>query len=189
MGHAHNFDISPAGEVVGRRAGSAPEIQSPHPVLWLQENVFGFVGTRKRDPGKNAGAVVRLLVAIRAEHVIICTMLVVVLEKVARLRCPLDQLALLELIQLVTDLARVLRLSHQEKKYVMKNVVCHEQRDHYRNDQLKRQNDVQGCSCGDGDSHIDEGSRPSSAARYYAIHVLLGEPRPQAIKSRQTQVG
>src|ERR1700682_2586091 len=111
IGHAHNFDISPAGEVVGRRARSAPEIQQPHPVLQLQKNVFGFVGTRKCDAGENARAVVRLLVAIRAEHVIICTLLVVVLEKVARLRCPLDQLALLELIQLVTDLARETVLS------------------------------------------------------------------------------
>jgi hypothetical protein len=57
-------------------------------------------------------------------------------------------LALLELIQRVADLARVLRLSHQEKKYVMKNVVCDEQRDDDRHDQLKRQNNVQGCSCG-----------------------------------------
>ena len=113
--------------------------------LRLQKNVFGFVGTRKREAGKNARAVVRLLVAIRAEHVIVCTLLVVVLEKVARLRRPLDQLALLELIQFVADLARVLRLSHQEKTYVMKNVVCHEQRDDDRCDQLKRQNNVQGC--------------------------------------------
>jgi hypothetical protein len=29
----------------------------------------------------------------------------------------------------------------------MKNVVCHEQRDDDRRDQLKRQNNVQGCSC------------------------------------------
>src|SRR5258708_22582247 len=126
MVRAHNFDISPAGEVVGRRARSAPKIQQPHPVLQLQKNVFGFVGTRKCDAGENAGAVVRLLVAIRTEHVIICTLLVVVFEKVARPRRPLDQLALLELIQLVADLARVLWLSYQEKKYVMKNVVCYE---------------------------------------------------------------
>src|SRR5258705_8470844 len=116
-------------------------------------------------------------------------MLVVVLEKVARLRCPLDQLALLEFIQLVTDLSRVLRLSHQGKKYVMKNVVCHEQRDHYRNDQLKRQNTVQGCSCGDGDSHIDEESRPGSTVRYYAILCSCWGASPVAIKSRQTQIG
>jgi hypothetical protein len=38
-------------------------------------------------------------------------------------------------------------LSHQEKKYVMENVVCYEQRDDDRRDQLKRQNNVQGCSC------------------------------------------
>src|SRR6267154_1378409 len=135
--HAHNFDVLPAGEVVCRRARSAPEIQHPHPFLRLQKNVFGFVGTRKRDAGKNACAVVRLLVAIRAEHVIICTLLVVVLEKVAGLRSPLDQLALLELVQLAADLARVLRLGHQEKKYVMKSVVCCEQCDGDRHDQLK----------------------------------------------------
>jgi hypothetical protein len=35
-------------------------------------------------------------------------LLVTVLEKVIRLRCPLDQLALLELIEMVADLARAL---------------------------------------------------------------------------------
>jgi hypothetical protein len=69
-----------------------------------------------------------------------------VFEKVAWLRCPLDQLALLELIQHVADLARVLRLSHQEKKYVVKKVVCYEQRNDDRRDQPKRQNNVQGGS-------------------------------------------
>src|SRR6202035_313632 len=142
-----SFDISPAGEVVGRRAGSAPEIQQPHPVFRLQKNVFSFVGLRKCDAGEYARAVVRLLVAIRAEHVIICTLLVVMPEIVARLRCPLDQLALLELIQLVADLARVPGSSHQEKKDVMKSVVCHKQRDDDRRYQLKRQNNVQGRSC------------------------------------------
>jgi hypothetical protein len=44
-----------------------------------------------------------LLVAIRAEHIIICALLVIVLEKVVRLWCPLDQLPLLELIQLAAD--------------------------------------------------------------------------------------
>jgi hypothetical protein len=38
-------------------------------------------------------------------------------------------LALLELIKPVADLARVLRLSHQEKKYVVNKVVHYEQRD------------------------------------------------------------
>jgi hypothetical protein len=56
-------------------------------------------------------------------------------------------LALLELIQLVADLARVPWLRHQKKEYVMKNVVGDEQRDHDRHDPLKRQNNVQGCSC------------------------------------------
>jgi hypothetical protein len=37
-------------------------------------------------------------------------------------------------------------LSHQEKKYVMKNVVCCDQRKDDRHDQLKRQKNVQGCS-------------------------------------------
>src|SRR5215472_18626167 len=134
------------GEVFGRRARSAPQIQQPHPVLRLQKNVFGFVRARKCRSGEHTRAVVRLLVAIRAEHVIICTFLVVVLEKVVRLRRPLDQLALLELIQLVTDLARVLRSSHQEKKYVMKKVVCHDQYNDDRRYQLKYQNNVQGRS-------------------------------------------
>jgi hypothetical protein len=69
-----------------------------------------------------------------------------VLEKVARLRCPLDQLALFELIQFVADPARVPRLSHQEKKYVMKKVVGYEQRNDDGRCQLKYQNNVQSCS-------------------------------------------
>ena len=146
IGDAHNFDIAPAGEVIGRRAGSASEIQQPHPILRLQKNEFGFVRARKCRSGEHACAVVRLLIPIRAENVIICTLLVIVLEIVVRLRCPLDQLALLELIQLVADLARVPRLGHQEKKYVMKKVVSYEQRDGDRHYQLKYQYNVQSCS-------------------------------------------
>jgi hypothetical protein len=48
-------------------------------------------------------------------------------EEVTRLRSPLDQLALLELIQLVADSACVPRLSDQDKKYVMKKVVRYDQ--------------------------------------------------------------
>jgi hypothetical protein len=87
-----------------------------------------------------------LFVAIRAEHVVICTLLVIVFEKVVWLRCPLDYLALLKLIQLVADLARVLRMSHQEKKYVVKKVVCYDQRNQDRRYQLKYQDNVQGRS-------------------------------------------
>ena len=121
-----HFVISPAREVIGRRASSAPRDQQPHPILQLEKSIFGSVRTRKCYAGEKAGAVVRLLVAIRAEHVIICTLLVVVLEKVARQRCPLDQLALLELIQLVADFLASFGLAHQEKQNVMKNVVCYE---------------------------------------------------------------
>jgi hypothetical protein len=69
-----------------------------------------------------------------------------VLEKVVRLRSPVDQLALLELVQRVADLACVLRLSHQEKEYVMKNVVRDNQRNDDRPNQLNYKNDVQGRS-------------------------------------------
>jgi hypothetical protein len=55
-------------------------------------------------------------------------------------------LALLELIELVADPACVLRSSHQKKEYVMKKVVCHEQRNDDRRCQLKYQNNVQSCS-------------------------------------------
>jgi hypothetical protein len=69
-----------------------------------------------------------LLVAIRAEHVIVCALLVIMFEKVVRLWRPLNQLALLEFIQLVANFARVLRSGHQKKQHVMKQVVCHKQR-------------------------------------------------------------
>jgi len=67
-----------------------------------------------------------------------------VLEKVARLRRPFDQLALLELIELVTDLARISRSSNQDKKYVVKKVVRYEQRNDDRRCQPKYPNNVQG---------------------------------------------
>jgi hypothetical protein len=51
------------------------------------------------------------------------------LEKVVHPRCPLDELALLEFIQLVAELACVLRMRDEEKKDVMKKVVCHEEPD------------------------------------------------------------
>jgi hypothetical protein len=50
-----------------------------------------------------------------------------VLEEVVRPRLPLDQLASFEFIQLVANLACVLRLGDQEKKYVMKEIVHYEQ--------------------------------------------------------------
>ena len=65
---------------------------------------------------KNARAVIRLFVAIGAEDVIVCAILVVVLEEVVRPRRPLDQLAPFEFIQLVANLACVLRLRDQEKR-------------------------------------------------------------------------
>ncbi len=90
---------------------------------------------REGRAGEHAGAVVRSLVAIRAEHVIVCAILVIVLETVVRPRCPLGQLALLEFIQLVADLARVLRIRDEEKKDVVKEVVHDEQRDDDRRHQ------------------------------------------------------
>jgi hypothetical protein len=90
--------------------------------------VFGFVGTRK-PRGKDAGAVVRLLVAIRAEHVIICTLFVVMLEKVGRLRCPLKPVGAARIRS-----TRVRSCSHPSvetpgEKVRSEKIVCHEQRD------------------------------------------------------------
>ena len=84
-----------------------------------------------------------MLVAIRAEHVIIGTVLVVVLETVIRPRYPLGQLSPLEFIQLVADLACILRIRDEEKKDVVKKVVGDEQRDGDRRPHYEHRRDIQ----------------------------------------------
>ena len=73
-----------------------------------------------------------MLAAIKAEHVVIRAILVVVLEKVFGLRRPLDELALFEFIQRMTDIAGVPRMGDEEKEHIMKQIIDHEQPHHDR---------------------------------------------------------
>jgi hypothetical protein len=66
-----------------------------------------------------------------------------VLEKVIGLRCPFDQLPLLELIESVSDLAGVLWMSNQPKKQVMKQIIGQERSDGDYRYPLKYQNNIQ----------------------------------------------
>src|SRR6266508_72379 len=126
-----------------RWEAAAPDLQQSHSVLRLQQSAFGFVRTREGRPRKDTRAVIRMLVAICAEHVVVGAILVVVLENIIRAWCPLDKLALLEFVQVVPKLACVLRMRHEEKQDVMKKVVCHEEPDHGRHDQPQYRDRVQ----------------------------------------------
>src|SRR5262249_59612627 len=110
MGHAGDLDLPAAGEVVGRRARAAAELEKSFAMLRPEQGVFGLVGMRERRARKHAGAVIGLLVAIGAEDVVVGAVLVVVLEQVIRTRGPLDQLPLLEFVPLVADLAGILQM-------------------------------------------------------------------------------
>jgi hypothetical protein len=102
--------MAPGREVVGGRPRTTAELQEPPPLRRLQKNAFGFVRMREYHAGEHARAVVRFLIAIGTEYVVIGAILVVMLEKVAHPRGPLDELALLEIIQLAADPACVLRM-------------------------------------------------------------------------------
>ena len=106
--YAGDVDILPAAKIVGGGARSAPEIQQPHVVLELQQQIVGRVATREWQARKDTRAVIVSLGAVWPENVIVGTMLVIVLEKVFYLGLPFDQLAPFELVELVTDPSRVL---------------------------------------------------------------------------------
>ncbi len=84
-----------------------------HPVLGLQQKIVGRMTMRENRAGENASAVIVMLVPKRPEHVVVGAMLVVMFEEVVRLWRPFDQLAPLELVQFMTDLACVLRVRCQ----------------------------------------------------------------------------
>ena len=115
-----------AGDIVGCRARSASELQETHSVRGLEQTIVGLVRLRERQARKHAGAVVVVLAPIRPEHVVVGAILVVVLEEIVRLRRPFDQLAPLELVQLMTDLARVLGMRGEQEQDVVEQVVGHE---------------------------------------------------------------
>ncbi len=64
-----------------------------------------------------------MLAAIRAKHVVVRAILVVVLEKIAGGGRPFDELPLLEFIQLAPDLTCVLWMCREEKEDEVKRVV------------------------------------------------------------------
>src|SRR5262249_15315366 len=90
------------------------------PVLGREQQIIGRVTIGERRAREDAGAVVVMLAAIGAEHVVICAMLVVMLEQIVRLRQPLDQLAPLELVERMTDPCGVPGMRGQHKEDVMK---------------------------------------------------------------------
>ena len=63
---------------------------------------------------KYARAVIIALAAIGAKHVAVCTVLVIVLQKVIKLGRPVDKLPLLEFVQRMTDIACVARMDDEE---------------------------------------------------------------------------
>src|SRR5262245_16830234 len=132
IGHAHDFDAAATGKIVGRRPRSASQIQETHAIRRLEQSAFGIVRPREGRAWKNACAVIVSLAAIATEHIVVGAILVVVLEKVFGLRRPLDELALFEFIQRMTDIAGVPRMGDEQKEHVMKQVVGCEQPHHDR---------------------------------------------------------
>jgi hypothetical protein len=72
---------------------------------------------------KNARAVIIALAAIGAKHVVVCTVLVIVLQKVIKLGRPVDKLPLLEFVQHMTDIGCILRIDDEEIEDVRKNYM------------------------------------------------------------------
>jgi len=120
VGHTGDIDLATGGEIVGGSTRAASQIQQAHPVLGREQQIIGRVTIGERRAREDAGAVVVMLAAIGAEHVVICAMLVVMLEQIVRLRHPLDQLAPLELVERTTDPAGVPGMRGQHKEDVMK---------------------------------------------------------------------
>ena len=118
--YAGDLDIPPAAKIVGGGARSAPEIQQPHAVLELQQQIIGRVATREWQARKNTRAVIVSLAAVWPKNVIVGTMLVIVLEEVFYLRLPFDQLAPFELVKLVTYPSSVLGMRRQQEQDIVK---------------------------------------------------------------------
>jgi hypothetical protein len=76
-----------------------------------------------------ARAVIVVFAAIEGEHIVVCAMFVIVLEKIVGLGGPLDKLTALKLVQQMADFACILRMRDEEIKDVMKEIVCREQCD------------------------------------------------------------
>jgi hypothetical protein len=115
---------------MSRGTRSASEIQKAHPALHrFEKSIVGLIGMREDGPRKNARAVIVVLAAIKAKHVVVCTMLVIVLQKVVLPGSPVDKLPPLELVQRMTNMACILRMDDEEIENVMKQVICREQPD------------------------------------------------------------
>ena len=91
---------------------------------------------------KHARAVIVVLAAIGAEHVVVGAILVVVLEKIVGLGHPLHELPLLEFVQPVADAAGVLRVRRKQKEDVVKQVIGHEGRGDDRHGPEQHRNNI-----------------------------------------------
>ena len=130
IGYAHDLYVALARKVIGGSTRPASEIQEAHSRLHRSEkDIVGFVRVREDRARKYARAVIVVLAAIEGEHVVVCAMFVIVLEKIAGLGGPLDKLTAFKLVQQMADFACILRMNDEEVKDVMKKIVCREQCD------------------------------------------------------------
>ena len=109
-----------AGEIVGGGTRPAAQLQQAHPVRRREQGTVRLVGMREDRARKDAGAVIVVLAAIGAEHVVVGAILVVVLEKIVGLGHPLHKLPLFEFIQHMADAAGVLRVRRKKKEDIVK---------------------------------------------------------------------
>src|SRR3954453_6077220 len=142
IGDACDLDLALAGNVISRRARSAPELQQAHPIRRREQGEVGFVGMRERRPRKDAGAVIVELAAVGTEYVVIGAILVVVLKKIVGLGHPFHELPLFEFVQHMADAAGVLRVRGEKKKGVMKQVIGHERAGDDRQRPEKHRNSI-----------------------------------------------
>src|SRR5690242_4029806 len=100
IGYAHDFYVALARKIIGSSARPASKVQEAHSRLQRSEkDIVGFIGMRKNRAREYARAVIVGLGAVGAEHVVIGTIFVIVLEKVAGLGSPLHELAAFKLVQ------------------------------------------------------------------------------------------
>src|SRR2546421_9977672 len=124
---AHDLHVALARKVIGRSTGPASEVQEAHSLLHRSEkDIVGFIRMREDRARKYARAVIVVLAAIEGEHIVVCAMFVIVLEKIVGLGGPLDKLTALKLVQQMADFACILRMRDEEIKDVMKEIVCGE---------------------------------------------------------------
>src|SRR5262249_26709238 len=104
IGYAHDLYVASAGKVIGCSTGPASEVQEAHSLLHRSEkDIVGLIRMREDRAREYARAVIVVLAAVRAEHVVVCAVFVIVLEKIAGLGGPLDKLTAFKLVQQMAD--------------------------------------------------------------------------------------